>query len=461
MPFGETIAAAATPPGESALAIVRASGPLAPALAAAVLAQPNPPPPRHATFGIYHARSGEALDQIVLTYFAAPASPTGEDVLEISCHGNPLLVRRILEDLFARGCRPARPGEFTRTAFLNGKLDLAQAEAVADLIRARSDGALRAARRQLDGELGRRVQEFSEILLQISAETEAYIDFPEEDLPAENPAGPRVQIQKLARDVEQLLATARYGALLRDGVSAVIAGPPNAGKSSLLNALLGRPRAIVSPEPGTTRDFLEETFLAGPYAIQITDTAGLHPEPLDPVEREGVSRSLEKIAAADFLLIVIDSTVEPPTLPQIVLDSIRPKFTLVLENKTDLSDSKNRDAFMHNCKHLRISIKTGFGMDTLKTQLVQALESSLSLPHDDLVITSARQADSLHRAHTALLTALEKLQTRAPAELLASDLRAALEALGEIPGLTTAEGDGRLDHDAMLDRLFATFCIGK
>jgi len=183
MLLGETIVAAATPAGESALAIVRASGARAPELAAAVLGRAGgpAPPPRMATFGHYHARTGEWVDQIVLTLFTAPGSSTGEDVVEIACHGNPLIVRRILEDLVARGCRPAQPGEFTRTAFMNGKLDLSQAEAVADLIRARSDGAVRAAQRQLDGELGRRVQEFSGKLLQIQAEVEAYIDFPEED----------------------------------------------------------------------------------------------------------------------------------------------------------------------------------------------------------------------------------------------------------------------------------------
>ncbi len=216
MPLSDTIAAAATPPGESALAIVRASGPLAPFLAAAILGHPadQTPPPRHATFCHYHPLSGETLDQVVLTLFPAPNSSTGEDLLEISCHGNPLIVHSILDDLFARGCSPAQPGEFTRTAFLAGKLDLSQAEAVADLIRARSDASLRAARRQLDGELSRRVQEFTATLLEIQASVEAYIDFPEEDLPAEDPSGPRPKLQALIASIEKLLATSRYGALL-------------------------------------------------------------------------------------------------------------------------------------------------------------------------------------------------------------------------------------------------------
>jgi len=493
MPLGETIAAAATPPGESALALVRASGPLVPALAAAILgrAAGQIPAPRQATFGHYHPLAGEALDQIVLTHYAAPASATGEHLLEIACHGNPLIIRRILDDLCARGCRPARPGEFTRTAFLAGKLDLAQAEAVADLIRARSDAALRAARRQLDGELSRRIQEFSDTLLQIQAEVEAYIDFPEEDLPPENSAALAAKIATLAAAIEQLLATARYGSLLRNGASAVILGAPNAGKSSLLNALLGRPRAIVSPQPGTTRDFIEETFQAGPYAIQITDTAGIPadsqprtkhqerehiaPAPISPlpastldsIEREGINRALEKIATADFLLLVLDSTIAPPTLPQSVLDVITPLNTLVLENKTDLSGSIPRDSFLADCKHVRISTKTGAGLDTLRTTLVSALEKSYAIPHDDLVLTTLRHADTLRLTRTALLAALEQFPSSispapnsalpAPrsisAELLAAHLGDALASLGEILG--------HPDHDAMLDHLFANFCIGK
>jgi tRNA modification GTPase len=471
MPLGETIAAAATPSGESALALVRASGPLVPALAATILGRPaaQTPTPRHATFGHYHTLAGESLDQIVLTHYAAPNSATGEDLLEIACHGNPLIVRHILEDLFARGCRPAQPGEFTRTAFLAGKLDLSQAEAVADLIRARSDGALRAARRQLDGELSRRVQEFSATLLSIQAEVEAYIDFPEEDLPAENSANLQAKIAELSAAIEKLLATARYGALLRDGASAVIAGPPNAGKSSLLNALLGRPRAIVSPEPGTTRDFLEERFHAGPYVIQITDTAGLPSSlcasaPLrelpsqSAIEIEGINRSLEKIATADFLLLVIDSTLDPPTLPQAVLDAIHPNNALIIENKTDLSASISRMSFLPDCKHVRLSTKTGDGLDALRTMLVSALEKSCAIPHDDLILTTARHTETLQQTQASLHAAQEKLKTHAPAELLAAELlaahlRDALNALGEILG--------RVDNEAMLDQLFAKFCIGK
>ncbi|HTB63653.1 MAG TPA: tRNA uridine-5-carboxymethylaminomethyl(34) synthesis GTPase MnmE [Opitutales bacterium] len=466
MPLGDTIAAAATPAGESALAILRASGPLVPALAAAVLnlSPDKIPAPRHATFGHYHTLAGESLDHIVLTRYAAPHSATGDDLLEISCHGNPLIVQRILNDLLARGCRPAQPGEFTRAAFLNGKIDLTQAEAVADLIRARSDGALRAARRQLDGQLSRRIQDFTAALLQIQAEVEARLDFPEEDLPAEDTAQLRTQITALAADIAKLLATTRYGNLLRDGAHIVIAGPPNAGKSSLLNALLGRPRAIVSPTPGTTRDYLEETFHSGPYSLQITDTAGIpsvfsvssvvqESPPQDLIELEGIKRSFDKIATADFLLLVIDSTQPPPSLPQSLLSSLHPSNTLIIENKTDLSGSISQLSFLPDYKHLRISIKTGDGLESLRSQLTTAIESAYAIPHDDLILITTRHADTLNRTHAALLAAVAKLADQSPLELPASHLRDALDSLGEILG--------RIDNEAMLDRLFATFCIGK
>jgi tRNA modification GTPase len=455
MPATDTIAAAATPAGESALAILRASGPLVPALAAAVLNLPPDkiPAPRHATFGHYHTLAGESLDHVVLTRYAAPHSATGDDLLEISCHGNPLIVQRILNDLLARGCRPAQPGEFTRAAFLNGKIDLTQAEAVADLIRARSDGALRAARRQLDGQLSHRIQDFTAALLQIQAEVEARLDFPEEDLPAEDTAQLRAQITALAADIAKLLATTRYGNLLRDGAHIVIAGPPNAGKSSLLNALLGRPRAIVSPTPGTTRDYLEETFHSGPYSLQITDTAGIRDGQIDDIEAQGITKSLDKIATADFLLLVVDSTQPPPSLPSSLLSSLHPSNTLIIENKTDLSGSISQSSFLSEYKHLRLSIKTGDGLESLRSQLTAAIEFAYAIPHDDLILITTRHTDTLNRTHAALLTAVEKLADQSPLELPASHLRDALDSLGEILG--------RIDNEAMLDRLFATFCIGK
>ncbi len=320
---------------------------------------------------------------------------------------------------------------------------------------------MRAARRQLEGDLSRQIQDFSHRLLQAQADLEAYIDFPEEDLPPENPAGPRAQLAAVSGEIAALLATASHGALLREGVHVVIAGPPNAGKSSLLNALLGRPRAIVSPEPGTTRDFIQEHFLAGPYAVQITDTAGLRADAPGAVEQEGIARTLEKITNADFLLLVIDSALEPPTLPPAILQSLHPDRTLVIENKTDLSESMNRQVFLCKSQHIRISLKTGQGLDRLRTALNETIERNYQVTHDELVLTSARHVEALTRAQLALTSAITKLDQLESAELTASDLRHALDALAEVVGLGSPDGPTRPDHEAMLDRLFAKFCIGK
>jgi tRNA modification GTPase len=262
-------------------------------------------------------------------------------------------------------------------------------------------------------------------------------------------------------ELDRLLATSRYGDLLREGASAVIVGPPNAGKSSLLNALLGRPRAIVSPEPGTTRDFIEERFLVGPYSIQITDTAGLRTDATNAIEMEGIARTHEKMANADLLLVVIDSTIAPPALDAKWIQTASDAHTLVIENKTDLSDSVDRQTFLEKCTHVRLSLKNGEGLEGLRFELVRMLEQNYVAPSEGLVLTSARHTDALQRTRTALLAAIEKLDTQQSTELLASDLRQALEALGEIPGQHSADGSINHAYDAMLDQLFAKFCIGK
>ena len=267
-PSIDCIAALATPMGTSAIAVVRASGPQVPELVQAIFG--SAPPPRSAQHADYRNAGGVLLDDVLFTWFAAPNSYTGQDTLEISCHGNPFIAQKILEDLLARGCRSAEAGEFTQRAFLNGRMDLSQAEAVMDLIHARSERALLAANQQLRGSLGKRMNELTTILVNSLAQIEAYIDFPEEDLPQENRQALIQEVEKLISGTRQLMATNRYGEMLRDGIKTVIVGEPNAGKSSLLNRLVGRERALVSPEPGTTRDYLEvrlHRYAHAPFGI--------------------------------------------------------------------------------------------------------------------------------------------------------------------------------------------------
>jgi tRNA modification GTPase len=446
----DTIAAAATPTGVSAIAVVRASGPLCRELAESLAG--SPPPPRVATRADYRDHAGTLLDDVLITFFAAPQSYTGDDTIEISCHGNPLIAQKILEDLLARGCRSAEPGEFTRRAFTHGRLDLSQAEAVMDLIHARSERALTAANQQLRGSLGRHMAELTDQLLLVLAHVEAYIDFPEEDLPGEDRGALLAKIERLSAGTQRLLATQHYGELLRDGIKTVIIGEPNAGKSSLLNRLVGRDRALVSPEPGTTRDFIEERIILGAHALRLIDTAGLNPSPGD-VERLGIQKTLERAAEADLLLLVLDATRPHPAFVPELEKRFNSPETLVVINKIDLADEIATPALSHNTEVVRVSALTGDGLQELIGAIIRRAETRRTDTGDEIIAVNARHANALTRAKDYLHLAAQKIERQEPVELLASDLRCTLDAFGEIAG--------RVDNDRMLDHLFATFCIGK
>jgi tRNA modification GTPase len=446
----DTIAAPATANNEAALAVIRVSGPLVPDLVSSIFA--SKAEPRKVHLASYRSLEGRILDSLVFVQYAEGRSYTGEALLELNPHGNPWLVRKILDDLVARGCRLADPGEFTRRAFLNGKLDLSQAEAVAQLIQARSDRALEAARRQLEGSVGEVVNSLVDKLLTITAMLEAYIDFPEEDLPPEDSDGPAKALKELISEVDHLIATRQYSSLLHDGVKCVILGEPNVGKSSLLNALTGEDRVIVSAEPGTTRDYVEERIHVGPYLLRVIDTAGLH-EAGSSIEEQGIHRSLQQIQSADLLLVVLDSTRPPPALPASVLDALNQRNTIIVENKIDLEDSDTLSGFARDCPHVRISASLHQGLEDLRSRIQSSLEEGLLIPDESAVIVSARHAGALQTAKSSLHLALDKLRSADPAELVASDLRGAIEAMGEITG--------KIDNEAMLDRLFNQFCIGK
>lgn len=446
----DSIVATATPNGESALAIIRVSGPLVPAILQSALRLPDPSP-RTATLTSYHDLKDQPLDHLIATWFKAPHSFTGEHVLELTPHGNPFLIRKILDDLHQRGCRFAAPGEFSKRAFLNGRIDLTQAEAIADFIRARSDRALAAARRQLDGSVSLQVQQLSEHLITLTAQLEAYIDFPEEDLPTEDPQGPLNSLKQLVDRLNQLIATRSYSSLLHDGVKCVIVGEPNVGKSSLLNALLGENRAIVSAEPGTTRDYLEDRLLVGPYLLRVVDTAGLHAT-VSPIEREGISRSLQQLQAADLILVVLDATRSSPTLTAFLPEHLPADRVIVVTNKIDLAAASPTHLFPE-APRVAVSALYGTGLDALRDQIIRSIEQAHSVPDADAVIVSARHADALAQVRCACLEACQLLQQQQPAELAATHLHIALDHLGDITG--------RIDNEQVLDALFHSFCIGK
>ncbi|HKK17590.1 MAG TPA: tRNA uridine-5-carboxymethylaminomethyl(34) synthesis GTPase MnmE [Opitutales bacterium] len=452
MPNGETIVALSTPPGESAIALIRLSGPDCAALGQAVGGRKSPLLPRQAHFARYLSRGDKLLDEVVLTFFAGDRSFTGEDVLEIACHGNPLIIQNIIEDLLARGCRPADPGEFTRTAFLNGKMDLSQAEAVADLIHARSERSIEAAQRQLHGSVGRKMSELTEKLLGVMAHIEAYIDFPEEDLPGEDQSGPAADLRLLRQEIEALIETQHYNALLHDGVKALIVGEPNVGKSSLINALVGSERSIVSEMPGTTRDYVSAFIMLGAWRIEILDTAGLH-EAGDRIEQIGIDHTIEQSETADSFLLVLDSAAPSPTLPVALLEKMRPENTLVVENKTDLAQSKEMHDFLPDYRHVRLSLKDHRGIEELRRAWMELIEEKLHFPSMGGVIVNARHAAALSEAVDCLRLASDKMAQGELSELIAADLRDAVDAIGKVVG--------KVDNERMLDSLFKQFCIGK
>lgn len=476
---GDTIVAPATPGGTSALALIRVSGPACRTLALAIFDRARAPESlvsRRANFGRYRAMGEERiLDDLVWIYTAGPGTATGEDTLELSCHGNPLIVQLIIGDLFKRGCRAAEPGEFSRRAFMNGKMELTQAEAVADLIHARSERALAAAQRQLQGDLGRHLEGLIARLLGILARIEVYIDFPDEDLPPENRREVQADLSDVLRGTHRLLATHRYGDLLRDGLKTVLLGAPNAGKSSLLNALVGHERALVSAEPGTTRDFIEERLQVGPHLLRLIDTAGLNPTPGE-VERLGIAKTAERLAEADLILWVVDAAAaagesESPALPALSSPSsadlpevfarhLTPEKTLVVANKIDLTvpgaacagGVGSEAAF----RHLEVSALRGTGIEALREAIVELADGLRpELFAEEQIAVNARHADALRRAEASLREALAGLSAAVPMpiELVSGDVRAGMDALGEIAG--------RVDNERMLDALFANFCIGK
>ena len=448
----DTIVAIATPNGESALAILRLSGPMCREICCSAFGRASDPKPRYSYHGSYLSIEGDTLDDVVYCFYEGPRSFTGEDTLEIVCHGNPLIASNILKDLVRRGCRQSDPGEFSRQAFLNGRMDLTQAEAIMELIQARSDKAIKAANNQLRGAFGRQLHTFKERLLATIASIEAYIDFPEEDLPPEQKESHLAGIRELKTYCSRLIDSSQYAAFLRDGVKTLILGEPNVGKSSLLNLLLGCERAIVSEEPGTTRDFLRERIILEAHSIQLLDTAGLR-EAESNTEKEGIRRTIELVEEADIFLLVEDCSLPSPHLPDAIVDRLSATNCIVIRNKIDLGMNENPISSIDPFRIIGFSATRGDGLEELKTTLVELIDSNYALGDDDLILVNSRHSAALDEIRSCLASAVDKFESDEAIELIASDLRGALEAIGTILG--------KIDNEAMLDVLFSTFCIGK
>ncbi len=442
-PAVETIAAPATPPGTSAVGLIRISGPRSHYIIRAFSGGLPLPPPRVATVRRLSHR-GELLDEALVTIFGGPRSYTGEDMAEIGCHGNPLIARRILDAAFDLGARLAHPGEFTQRAFLNGRMDLTQAEAVMDVIAARTDLALRSAHAAREGRLGRAVASLRETLVDVLAQIEAHIDFPDEGIEPAAAGALRGRLDAQADEIERMLSTAGAGRILREGVRTVIAGAPNAGKSSLLNALVGSDRAIVTPLPGTTRDTVEEWINVEGIPLHLIDTAGIR-ETSEPAEIEGVRRSRRALEDAELILLVTDASAPPAPEEEAIARQCDRSRTLAVATKSDLPAARETGG-------TRVSAVTGEGIDALKRAIAERVWSGPPTG-ESLVTVNARHRDCLRRAVAPLRRAAAGLGRDLPLECAAIDLREGLTALTDIIGITTTED--------ILGRLFSAFCIGK
>lgn len=452
-----TIAAIATAPGEGAIGIVRLSGPGAFTVVSRIFRsrKGRPPEPWHLTLGrVRDPLQSEDIDEVLAVLMTGPRTYTGEDMVEFQAHGGRVILEGILRAVLATGARIAAPGEFTKRAFLSGRLDLAQAEAVIDLIRARSDRARREALRQLDGRLSQTFSRLKEDLTNLSARIEAELDFSEEGgLEGEAPAD---AIERAAGTIGQLLSTVGEGKVVREGIQVTFAGRQNVGKSSIVNMLTENERSIVTPLPGTTRDTVESPFIVEGTALLIIDTAGLGPS-ADAVEEEGIRRSRKSLQGADLAVIVIDSSIPLDEIDRETLRAMAPQPSLIVFNKTDLPEVADRREVMDLAGErslVQTSALTGAGRDDLYTAIGAAARKLLEdTAREDPLVTSSRHADALGRALAALRSAGRENKGGGTLDLVAAEVREALSALGEITGETATE--------EILDRIFSQFCIGK
>jgi tRNA modification GTPase len=450
----DTIVALSTPPGRSGIGVIRLSGARSLEIARTLVQNERfTPEPNHARLQtVYDLESKDALDRALITYFKSPHSFTGEDVLEISCHGSPVLLRRLIDLILMLDARLAGPGEFTLRALSYGRINLSQAEAIRDLINAQTESAIKQAARQLRGELSNYLQPVKDSLVDIIVPLESSLEFVEDDLPDLAIESISSNLHGLIERIEMLAGTFRSGKLLRDGLKVTLAGRPNVGKSSVFNGLLSSDRAIVTDVPGTTRDSLSEMISLQGVPVLLIDTAGVR-DTIDKIENLGVERTRRAIADADLTVVILDGS-EPLASEDVeVLETVLDLPHLIALNKSDLESFR-----LNRCKEkvsvpvIPVSAKTGAGLDDLRGAILKPF-ADRSVADGGLLITDARHHDLLRRTQTVLQSSAHLLEQRASEELVLAGLYDALRFLGQITGETTTED--------VLSQIFATFCIGK
>ena len=459
----DTIAAISTPIGEGGIGIVRMTGSQAAGILKKIFCPgkekerasdklcPLSLIPYHLHYGyIIDPQSDEAVDEVLVSYMPAPHTYTREDVVEINCHGGVVPLRRVLELSLLHGARLAQPGEMTLRAFLNGRIDLAQAEAVLDIVQAKTEASLRGAVEQLGGRLSDEVRAMRALLLDVLAYLEATIDFEEDEIPFQDVGPP---LEEAIERLGELLANADRGIIYRQGVRTAIVGRPNVGKSSLLNALLRTSRAIVTPIPGTTRDTLEETLNLKGIPLVLVDTAGITAETDDAIERLGIERSRAALAQADLALLVIDGSEPLQNADSEIADLVGDKPAIVVINKTDLAQKAEPDGLLPQTERVPISALTGQGLEKLEEAIIGTVFSGQVVTADEPLVSSPRHKDLLARALRHLKAAQDSYNEGMAYDFVAIDLTTTVDALGEITGETATED--------LLEAIFSNFCIGK
>lgn len=452
MNLDDTIVAISTPPGRGGIGVVRLAGPAAKAIAERMLrlAAGRLLEAGRAYFGeLIGTESGERIDEVVATYFAAPHSYTTDDIVEISCHGSPVVLRRAVEMALSMGARLAEPGEFTQRAFLNGRLDLTQAEAVRDLIDAQTVYQAKIAAQQLKGSLAYEILPIKENLVALISKLEAGIDFAEDDVTVMPSNEILAAMDTVSAALRRLEASFRFGKVVHEGLTLAIVGRPNVGKSSLFNQLVERERAIVTAQPGTTRDLVSETVALGGVPVRLVDTAGIR-EALDEAENIGIRKSTEALADADLVLVVLDASAPLAAVDRELLMQVAGRAAIVVRNKADLGDTG--DPLPKGLLELRTCAVTGEGIATLREEILRTVRGTAS-EDGGAMLTNLRQQSQVHSALAALDAANSSVQNQIPHEMILLDLYSALRALDELTGATTA--------DDILNRIFSSFCIGK